>query len=333
MPDLKTEYLGLSLPHPFIVGASPLADTVDGVKRLEDAGAAAVVMRSLYEEQLRSESMATSESFYGHADSFGEALSYLPEPEEFVLGPERYLEHIRQVKAAVSVPIIASLNGTGLGPWLEHASLVEQAGADAIELNLYDIVANPAVAAEEIETTAVEIVREVRLRTQIPIAVKLSPFYTSLPNLASHMRQAGAGAFVLFNRFFEPDLDIEELEVTPRLALSLPGELLLRLRWLAILSGTVESDLAVSGGVHHATDAVKAIMCGASAVQVVSELLHNGVPRLTQLRAELDAWLEEHEYASVEQMRGSMDIARCPNPGAHLRAQYVRLLQTWSSQL
>lgn len=333
MPDLKTEYLGLPLPHPFIAGASPLADTLDGAKRLEDAGAAAIVLRSLYEEQLRSESMATTESFYGHADSFGEALSYLPEPEAFVLGPDRYLEHIRQLKGALGIPVIASLNGTGVGPWLEHAALVEEAGADALELNLYDIIANPAVQAEEVETTGVEIVREVRARTRLPIAVKLSPFYTSLPNVASHMRQAGAGAFVLFNRFFEPDLDIEELEVTPRLALSLPGELLLRLRWLAILSGTVEGDLAVSGGVHHATDAVKAIMCGASAVQVVSELLVRGVPRLGELRAELDAWLEEHEYASVEQMRGSMDIARCPNPGAHLRAQYVRLLQTWSSQL
>jgi dihydroorotate dehydrogenase (fumarate) len=330
MADLSVTYLGLPLRHPVIAGASPMSDTVPAARALEEGGAAAIVLRSLYEEQLRKEEMATHSAMAEPAESFPEALSYLPEPDEFVLGPQEYVELVGRVSGAVDIPVIASLNGTEPGPWLEYASMVEQAGADAIELNLYEVITDPAVDAGSVESRAETIVREIAARTSLPISVKLSPFYTSIPHIAARLRDAGARGVVLFNRFFEPDIDPEEIEVVPRLGLSTPVELLLRLRWLAILSGTVDRlDLAVTGGVHSDMGVIKSVMCGARAVQIVSEPLHFGAERFGDLRDQLDEWLDEHEYESVEQMRGSMDLRRCPNPRDHTRSQYVRLLQTW----
>lgn len=329
MADLRTSYLGLSLEHPIMAGASPMTDTLDGARRLEDAGAAAVTLRSLYEEQLRAESVATLESMAGPAESYPEALSYLPEPDDFVLGPHEYVEHLGRVKDALGIPVIASLNGTAPGPWLDYAPMMEQAGADALELNLYEVVIDPNETSEAVEARSIEIVSEISGRTKLPLAIKLSPFYSSLPNVAKNLRDAGARALILFNRFFEPDVDPENIDVVPRMELSSSTELLLRLRWLAIISGTIDIDLAVTGGVHTEIDVVKAIMCGAHAVQVVSAPLKFGPARITTLRDALADWLDTHEYTSAQQMRGSMNLKRCPDPNAHTRAQYVRLLQTW----
>ena len=287
MADLRTTYMGLKLTHPIIAGASPMCDTLDGARRLEDGGAAAIVLRSLYEEQLRAESMATHSSMAGPAEAFAEAISYFPDPEDFVLGPHEYLAHLGRVKQAVDVPVIASLNGVIPGRWLDYATMMEQAGADAIELNLYEVVTNPRADGASIERSNAGLITAIRERCTVPIAVKLSPFYTSLPHTAAAYMDAGASALVLFNRFFEPDLDIERIEVTPHLELSSAKELLLRLRWLAILSGTVPSELAVSGGVQNEIGVVKSIMCGAHAIQVVSEVLRHGPQRFAQLREAL----------------------------------------------
>jgi dihydroorotate dehydrogenase (fumarate) len=330
MTRLATTYLGLELPHPFIVGASPLGDSLDGIRRLEDAGASAVVLHSLYEEQLRTESVATHESVFSPADTFGEALSYLPQPDEFRLGPDAYTEHVSRAAEAAGIPIIASLNGIEPGPWLDYARMLEQAGAAAIELNLYDVVTDPSMTAGDVESRAVSVVRGVREKTSLPVAVKLSPFYTALPNIAGRLVDAGATGLVLFNRFFEPDVNTEELEIVPHLELSRPDELYLRLRWLAVLRGLLRCPLAVSGGVHDGHDAVKAVMCGADAVQLVSVLLERGADQIGVVVKAFEDWLDEHEYDTLAQLRGSMAAHRCPNPAALTRAQYVRTLQTWT---
>lgn len=330
--DLSTTYLGLELPHPFMVGASPLADTVDSLKTVQDAGAAAVVMRSLFEEQLRKESVATQAATAPHSDYYAEATTFFPDPEEFVVGPQDYLASIEQAKKAVQIPIIASLNGTTTGGWLEYASQMQDAGADAIEINLYDVPIDPELPASAYEDRAVEAVNTVNGAVAVPLAVKISPFYTSLPNFAKRLVEAGADGLVLFNRFFEPDVNVEELEVAPHLELSTSAEVQLRLRWLAILSGQVETSYAVSGGVHTAVDAIKSVMCGAQAVQVVSALLTGGPRRLNHMREHMTAWMKEQEYESLKQMCGSMNIARCPDPHLYQRANYIHLLQTWGNE-
>ena len=327
--DLTTKWLGFSLPHPFVAGASPLADSIDRVRRLEDAGIAAIVLRSLFEEQIDQEALAHHHALAASAESHGEALSYFPDPDGCVFGPEEYLTHLQQVKQAVAVPVIASLNGYTSGGWTGYAKRIAEAGADALELNLWYVATDTADSGGELEAEAFALVRGIRQTLPIPVAVKLSPFYTSLPNFALRLQAAGAAGLVLFNRFFEADLDIEALEVRPHLELSHPHELLLRLRWLAILSPQLDCDLAVSGGVHTARDAVKAIMCGADAVQLVAALLKGGVGRLTELRSGLAQWLEQNGYHSLAQMRGSMDISRTPDPKAFERANYMRVLQTW----
>lgn len=327
--DLSTDYLSFSLPHPFIAGASPLADTLDSVRQLEDAGAAAIVLRSLFEEQLSAESMATHRATETPADSFGEALSYLPSPADFRLGSDDYLEHIRRIKAAVDIPVLASLNGMTPGGWLDHARLIEQAGADALELNLYHVSTDPQDSGATIEQRDLQVVREVRGALRIPIAVKLSPFYTSLAHFAQGLVAAGADGLVLLNRFFEPDIDIDELEVVSHLRLSSSEELRLRLRWLGIVSAQVRVSLAVSGGVHTAVDAVKAVMCGAHAVQLVSVLLSKGPRQIEVLHRDMIQWLEEKEYDSLRQMHGSMNQQHCPQPRTFERANYIRMLQTW----
>jgi len=327
--DLSTTYLGFRLPHPFMPGASPLVDDLDTVRRLEDAGAAAIVMHSLFEEQITREQVAVARYLDMPGESFAEALSYLPNPDSFALGPEEYLKHIHKLKAVVSIPVIASLNGTTDGGWLGYARLLEGAGADALELNVYALATDVNDSSEILERRTLHMVEAIKRSIGIPVAVKLSPFYTSLAGFARRLAESGADGLVLFNRFYQPDIDTETLEVSPTLRLSDSSELLLRLRWLAILSGRVGASLAVTGGVHTALDAVKSVMAGADAVQLVSTLLRHGPERLTTLRHDLALWLEEHEYDSLEQMKGSMSLLRCPNPAAHERANYMTILQSW----
>lgn len=327
--DLSTTYLGFRLPHPLMPGASPLVDDLDMVRRLEDAGAAAIVMHSLFEEQIVQAELATIHHMETHAESFAEALSYFPRPGEFTLGPDQYLEQVSRIKAAVSVPLIASLNGASLGGWVGYARRIQEAGADALELNVYFLATNPQETGEAVERRTLEILRAVRAAVTIPIAVKLSPFYSSLAHFAAALEAAGADGLVLFNRFYQPDIDIEELEVSPRLELSTSAELLLRLRWLAALTDHGKVSRAVSGGVHTARDAIKAIMAGADAVQMVSALLRWGPGYLQTVRQEMVRWMEEHEYDSVAQMRGSMSMARTPDPAALERSNYIRVLQGW----
>lgn len=327
--DLRTSYLGLELPHPLMPGASPMVDDLDTVRRLEDAGAAAIVMHSLFEEQLTGEQLATHAAMEHPAESFAEALSYLPSPADFRLGPEEYLEQLRKIKQAVKVPVIASLNGTTLGGWLAYARMMEEAGADAIELNVYQLATDPEESAQAIERRTLSMVRAITGAVMVPVAVKLSPFYTSIAHLCGQLDEAGADGLVLFNRFYQPDVDIEELEVKTTLRLSDSAELLLRLRWLSILRGKVKASLAVSGGVHSANDVVKAIMCGADAVQVVSALLRHGPYYLKFILDDLTRWLEEHEIDSLDEIRGNMSLERCPDPKQFERTNYMRVLQSW----
>ncbi len=330
--NLSTRYLGLDLPHPLVSGASPLADDLDSVRRLEDAGASAIVLRSLFEEQITREQVSAFLHTEAHGESFAEAMSYFPSPQSFVFGPEEYLEHLGRVKAAVKVPVIASLNGTTPGGWLDYPPLIESTGADALELNLYRLAFDPALSGQEVERETVEVVREVRRAVRIPLAVKLSPFYSSLAHLARQIDQAGADGLVLFNRFYQPDIDPEALELNRSLHLSDSRELPLRLRWLGVLSGQLRASLAVSGGVHSGRDAIKAVMAGAHAVQVVSALLKNGPEYLKVLRQDMTDWMREFEWESLEAMRGNMSLGRCPDPAVYERANYMLMLQGWRSR-
>ena len=327
--DLSTTYLGLHLPHPLMPGSSPLADDLDTVRRLEDAGAAAIVMRSLFEEQIVGDEMATYHAHEAPSESYAEALSYLPEPSIFSLGTHEYLEQLQRIKSAVAIPVIASLNGTTPDNWIEYARLIAQGGADALELNIYDLPTDPRESSEDVERRVLDVVTTLREAVSLPLAVKLSPFYSSLSSLARRLELARADGLVIFNRFYQPDFDVENLEVVPRARLSSPTELLLRLRWLSILSGQVDLSLAVTGGVHTAIDAVKAVMAGAHAVQLVSVLLRRGPEALGRIRGELSRWLEEHGYESLRQMQGSMSAGRGASPAALERVQYMRVLQSW----
>jgi dihydroorotate dehydrogenase (fumarate) len=327
--NLSTRYLGLQLPHPFVVGASPLADDLDMVRRLEDAGAAAIVLRSLFEEQIAGEQLAAHHAMDWTGDSFPEAQSFIPDPHEFALGPEEYLEQIRRIREATDLRVFASLNGTTPGGWLDYAESMEEAGAHALELNVYQVATDPARSAADLEADILAMVRTVVQAVDIPVAVKLSPFHTALAHFARQLDQAGAKGLVLFNRFYQPDIDVDELDVVPSLHLSDSHELLLRLRWLAILSGRVVASLAVTGGVHTAQDAIKAIMAGAHSVQMVSALLRGGPERLRTVLQGVRHWLIERDYESLEQMQGSMGLLRCPDPKAFERGNYMRILQGW----
>jgi len=327
--DLSTTYLGLDLPHPIMPGASPLVHDLDTVRRLEDAGAAAIVMHSLFEEQIVGEQIFSHRAMDLHAEAYPEALSYFPHPDQYVLGPDEYLEQLARIKNSVSVPVIGSLNGTTLGGWLEYARLIEESGADGLELNVYAMAVDPGDDAATLERTTAEMVREMRRRVKIPIAVKLPPFYTSLGHFAARLNDEGARGVIVFNRFYQPDIDVEALEVTHTLRLSDSSELPLRLRWLAALSGRTTCSLGVSGGVHTALDAIKAVMCGAHAVQMVSALLMHGPEHLAKVRYGMQAWLEENEYESLKQAQGSMNLARCPDPKAYERGNYIHVLQSW----
>jgi dihydroorotate dehydrogenase (fumarate) len=328
--DLSTTYLGFPLPHPLIPGASPMVDNLDTVKRLEEAGAAAIVMHSLFEEQIVREQLTTIHHMEIHADSHAEALSYFPRSSEFVLGPEQYLEQINRIKDAVDVPVIASLNGMTPGGWIDYARLIESAGADALELNVYYLATDPGETAAAVERRTLEMLNAVRQAIAIPVAVKLSPFFSSLSHFAAEIEAAGVDGLVIFNRFYQPDIDVEALDVASHLELSSSSELRLRLRWLAILSSQLQTSLAITGGVHTGVDAIKAVMAGADAVQMVSALLRRGPEYLRTVRDEMVHWMEDHGYESLHQMRGSMNLARCPNPAAFERSNYIRMLQEWS---
>jgi len=328
--DLTTTYLGLKLRSPLVPSAAqPLTENVDNIKRMEDAGAAAVVMHSLFEEQLSLERRELFENMTQGTNSFAEALTYFPEPTDFQVGPETYLKNITEAKAAVQIPIIASLNGSTAGGWVEYAKKIEQAGADAIELNIYWIPTDPSLTSIRIEDTYVDILRSVKEQVSIPVAVKLSPFFTNFANMARRLEAVGADGLTLFNRFYQPDMDLESLEVTPNILLSTPMAMRVPLRWIAILRGQLGLSIAATSGIHRATDAIKCLMAGADVTMLCSALLRHGVKHLTTVEHEISVWMEEHEYESVSQLRGSMSQKNCPDPAAFERAQYMRAVSSY----
>jgi dihydroorotate dehydrogenase (fumarate) len=327
--NLETKYLGLDLKHPIIAGASPLPDDLDKVRALEDAGIAAITMYSLFEEQITQNSISAEAHIGSYENSFSEAASYFPEVDLLERGVDTYLEQVQKVKAAVDVPVIGSLNGTREGEWVNYATLIESAGADALELNLYFLPTDLDETAADLEDRCIRIVEATKARITVPLAVKLSPFFTALPQFAKRLAAAGADSLVCFNRFYQPDIDVEELDIRPMLDLSHSHELRLRLRWLAFLSGRVDTQLAVSGGVHTGLDVVKSLMAGADAVQVVSSLLINGPEQAQHMQDELITWMQDKEYESLEQLRGSMNYLHCPDPDALERANYMRVLKSW----
>jgi len=330
MMDLTTTWLGLPLKSPIVASASPLCESVTKIRRLEDSGVAAVVLPSLFEEQLTLESEAVDSDLSRGAESFAESLNYFPDLHTYNLGPDGYLELIRRAKQSVSIPVIASLNGVSPGGWVHYARLMEQAGADAIELNIYAIAADPRLHSAEVEQSYCELVRQVKACVRIPVAVKLSHFFSAPANMGMRLEDAGADGLVLFNRFYQPDFDLESLEVVPSLTLSRPEELLLRLHWVAILFGRVHVDLAVTGGVHGATDVLKSMMAGAHVAMMTSALLQNGISHAAVVLKEMTRWMEEHEYDSVRQMRGSMSQRSAANPAAFERGNYMRVLSSYT---
>lgn len=327
MTDLSTTYLGLKLRSPLVVSASPLSRDLDGIRRLEEAGASAVVLYSLFEEQLRQEEVDLNYHLTAGTESFAESLTYFPQASEFHTGPEGYLKHIRKAKAAVKIPVIASLNGSTLGGWTKFAAEIERAGADAIECNVYYIPTDPTVSAAHIEQTYLDILQAVKATVTIPVAIKLSPFFSNLSNMAHRLDEAGADALVLFNRFYQPDIDLEELEIRPNVLLSTPQALRLPLTWIGILHGRVKASLAATGGVHAAEDAVKLLMVGANVTMMCSSLIRHGIDHLRHVERGLRDWMEAHEYESVAQMQGSMSQIKCSDPGAFERAQYMRAVK------
>jgi dihydroorotate dehydrogenase (fumarate) len=330
MAELTTEYLGLRLKSPLVASSGPLTETLENIQRLEEAGAAAVVLPSIFEEQLALESNALDRDISRGTESFAESLSYLPAYEDYRQGQDVYLGQIRRAKSACSIPILASLNGVTARGWVRFAKEIEQAGADALELNTYSLATRPSETSAMIEKELIALVRQVKEATDIPVAVKLSPQYTSIPHLAMELDRAGADALVLFNRFYQPDFNIEELEVSPKLTLSRPEELLLRLHWVAILYGDVRADLAVTGGVHSAEGVLKSIMAGAQVAMTTSALLAKGVAHLTTIHNDLVRWMEAHEYESIRQMRGSLSRRAVPDPSAFERGNYIKTLSSYT---
>lgn len=327
--DLSTTYLGLELQNPLVPSASPLTRHVDNIRRMEDAGAPAIVLHSLFEEQIEREYEAVDFITTQGAESFSEALSYFPDIRSYNLGPDGYLEHIARAKAAVGIPVIASLNGYSTGGWIEYARLMQNAGADALELNMYYIAADPTLSSAAVEAMYLQLVREIRRVVTIPLAVKLGPYFTTFANFANQLEGAGADALVLFNRFYQPDLDLENLEIVSSVNLSTSYELRLRLRWVGLLHGRVGCDLAVTGGVHTAEDVLKAMMVGANAAMMTSALLHNGISWLSEVLVGVRQWMIDHEYESIKQMRGSMSQRAVAQPAAYERANYVQVLRAY----
>jgi len=328
--NLTTNYLGLKLRTPLVPSASPLSEEVDTIKRMEDAGAAAVVLYSLFEEQLRQDRLEMHHHLEHGTESFAEALTYFPEPEEYRLGPEEYLKHIAQAKKAVRIPIIASINGSSPGGWTQYAKLVQQAGADALELNIYYIPTDLKLSGADVEKTYLDILKAVKSEVTIPVAVKLSPFFSNFANMAKRLDDAGANGLVLFNRFYQPDIDLETLEVKPNILLSTPMAMRVPLRWIAILHGQIKASMAATSGIHRATDVLKMLMVGADVTMLCSALLRHGVEQIRVIERDLVAWMEEHEYESVAQLKGSLSQKKCPAPAAFERAQYMKALATYS---
>ncbi len=326
MIDLGTSYLGLHLRNPVVPSASPLSLSLDALRRMEDAGAAAVVMHSLFEEQIEFESRDLDRRLHQGSESSAEALSYFPDLGHWNVGPDEYLGLIRNAKEALGIPVIGSLNGASTGGWIRYARLIEEAGADALELNIYMVPTDTSRTGADVERIVLDLVREVRGQIRIPLAVKLSPFLSSVPHMAAELDRAGAAALVLFNRFYQPDFDLEHLEVVPALTLSNPSELRLRLRFAAILFGRIRPDLAITGGVHNPEDVVKCMMAGARVAHMTSALLRHGVGHIARVLEGLLRWLEEHEYASIRQMQGSMSQQKCGAPAAFERANYMKAL-------
>jgi len=322
--ELTTNYLGLRLKSPLIPSASPLSEDLDNIKRMEDAGAAAIVLYSVFEEQIRYERYELHHHLTQGTESYPEALSYFPDPTELFVGVEDYLRHIERSKASTSIPIIGSLNGSTLGGWTDFAKQIEQAGADALELNLYNIPTDLTESGAEIEKQYVDVLKAVKATVTIPVAVKVSPFFTNFANIAKQFDDAGANGLVLFNRFYQPDIELESLEVVPNVMYSTPMAMRLPMRWVAILFERLGADLAATSGIHRGTDAIKMIMAGASATMLCSCLLRHGIKHLKVIEQELRDWMTEHEYSSIQQMKGSLSQKYCADPGAFERAQYIR---------
>ena len=324
--NLETTYLNLRLGSPLVPSASPLAQDIGNLRRMEDAGAGAVVLHSLFEEQIEQETRTLWHYMTQGRESYAESLSYFPEPDEFRYGPEEYLEHVRRAKAAVAIPVIASLNGSTPGGWIACARRMQEAGADALELNVYHLPTDPVRSGAEVEVRYLDVVREVRRHVRIPLAIKLPPFFSAIAHVASELGRAGADALVLFNRFYQPDIDLDDLEVRPQIHLSAPDELLLRLRWIAILYGRVPLSLAATGGIHGHEEVLKALLVGADVTMLCSALLRHGIGHLREVRAGLVRWMEERDYTSVEQLKGSMSQRSCHDPTAFERASYMKAL-------
>lgn len=329
--SLTTNYLGLALKNPIVASSSPLSHTVEGIRKLEDAGASAVVMYSLFEEQITFDSLYVDHYLRSNTNSHAEALSYFPEMDMYNVWPDEYLNVIRRAKESCEVPIIGSLNGVSIGGWTNYAGLIEDAGADALELNVYYVPTSLEITGREVEDMYIDLLRQVKRAVTIPVAIKLSPFFSSIANMSSRLVEHGASGLVLFNRFYQPDLDVETLEVTPRLVLSNPNELRLPLRWVAILYGRLMTDFAITTGVHSVHDVLKGLMAGAKVTMMASELLQNGVGRIEEILQALTAWMTEHEYESVTQMIGSMSQQYCAEPAAFERANYMKVLDSYTA--
>lgn len=327
--DLSTTYLGLSLKNPIVPSASPLSHSLDGIKRLEDSGAAAIVMYSLFEEQIEHESAELEHYLSYGTESFAEALTYFPESDDYNLGPEEYVELLHKAKQSLGIPVIGSLNGISTGGWVRFAAKIEEAGADAIELNVYYIPTDPKLTGSDVEERYLDVLRAVKQAVKIPVAMKLSPFFSSMAGMAHRLDAAGVDGLVLFNRFYQPDIDLELLEVTPNVILSTPQALRLPLRWIAILHGRIRANLAATSGIHTTRDVLKMLMAGADVTMMCSELLKNGPGRIKEVLAELDQWMVEHEYTSVKQMKGSMSQKSIADPAAFERANYMKALNSY----
>lgn len=330
--NLTTSYLGFKLRTPLVPSASPLSEKIDNIKRMEDAGAPALVFHSLFEEQVQKDRHDLQYFLDQGTESYAESLTYFPEHADFKVGPEAYLEHIAEAKAAVSIPIIGSLNGSTFGGWMKYAQQIEQAGADAIELNIYSIPSDPEMSAEDIEAGYLTILASIKAQLRIPVAMKLSPFFTNFAQFARRADQTGANALVLFNRFYQPDIELETLEISPNILLSTPMAMRLPMRWIAMLYGRIGANLAATSGIHRATDALKMLMAGADVTMLCSVLLRRGVEHIKVIEREMREWMEEHEYESVEQLKGSMSQRNCPDPSAFERAQYMRALATYPTR-
>jgi len=327
--DLSTNYIGLNLKNPIVPSASPLSESVDKVKQLEDAGASAVVVYSLFEEQITHESGELDHYLNYGTESYAEATSYFPEPEEFNLGPFEYLDHIANLKKAVDIPVIGSLNGVSNGGWAKYAKNIQDAGADALELNIYYIPTDTNLTSTEIENMYIDTLKAVKQNVTIPVSIKLSPFFTSMPNMARSLDDAGVDGLVLFNRFYQPDFDLEKLEVVPNLQLSTQWEMRLPLRWIAILYSHVKANLAATSGIHNYEDVLKIMMAGGDVAMMASELLENGVGRISEILKRMQKWMELHEYDSIELMKGSMSQKSVSEPAAFERANYMKILQSY----